>query len=122
MKTKIVIILSFILGANILNAQGVNKQEVDIFLIEHTLQFNKNQKPVFCSNIDSLSQVLNKNKINYSRCTYQFFGDDLSDSNLLGGGCNTYILDIKKPLIYYHIINNDIGSIIIEVLEGNGYF
>lgn len=122
MKTKIVIILSFVLGVNISNAQDANKQEVDSFLIEHTLQFNKNQKPVFCRNIDSLSQVLNKNKINYSRCTYQFFGEVLSDFNLLGGGCNTYILDTKKPFIYYSIINNDNGSIIIEVLEGNNYF
>jgi hypothetical protein len=122
MKTLLIIIMSVIFGMHSLNAQTVNKLQIDSFLIDHTLEFNKKQKPVLCSNLDSISRVLEKNKTNYSRCTFEFFGGIIKDSNLLGGGCNTYIFNKHKPFIFYHVNQNADGYIIIEVLDGNCYF
>ena len=47
------IILGFFVGINISKAQIFNNHEVETFLIEHTIHFNKNQFPIFCDNIDS---------------------------------------------------------------------
>jgi hypothetical protein len=121
MKRLIIIIMSAIFGMHSSNAQTMNKLQIDSFLIDHTLEFNKKQKPIFCNNIDSMSKVLEKNKINYSRCIYPFVGNVLNDSSLMGGGCNTYILHKKKRFIYYHVTKDGNGLLIIEVLEGNCY-
>jgi UDP-glucose 6-dehydrogenase len=120
MSTKITIILILLFGINFSNAQNLNQNAIEAFLIDHTLEFNKNQKPIFCNNIDSMSYALKKKKINYSRCTYQFFTEVLSDSTL-SGGCDTYILDTKKPFIYYYIKKDTTGLFIIELLDGNNY-
>lgn len=121
MKT-LIIVLGVILGINISNAQTINSKEIESFLQNHTIKFNKNQKPIACTNIDSMSHVLEKRKITYERCTYQFLGRTISDSTLMGGGCQTYILDKQKPFMYYNISINEFGSLLIEVLEGSNAF
>ena len=121
MKILIIIIVSVIFGMHSSNAQTINKLQIDSFLIDHTLKFNRKQKPFFCNNIDSMSKVLKKNKISYSRCVFLFVGNILNDSPIIGGGCNAYILDKKKPFIYYHVTQEGNGSLTIEVLEGNNY-
>jgi hypothetical protein len=122
MKTLLIIIMSVIFGMHSLNAQTVNKLQIDSFLIDHTLEFNKKQKPIFCSNLDSIIRLLVKNKTNYSRCSFGFFGGIINDSNLLSGGCKTYIFNKQKPFIFYNTNQNTDGYIIIEVLDGNSYF
>jgi hypothetical protein len=63
MKRLIIIIMSAIFGMHSSNAQTMNKLQIDSFLIDHTLEFNKKQKPIFCNNIDSMSYVLKNKKI-----------------------------------------------------------
>ena len=46
MKIK-AIILGFFVGINISKAQIFNNHEVETFLIEHTIHFNKNQFQLF---------------------------------------------------------------------------
>ena len=43
MKTLVIIIVSVIFGMHSSNAQTINKLQIDSFLIDHTIEFNKKQ-------------------------------------------------------------------------------
>jgi hypothetical protein len=102
------------------NAQTNPLSEVDSFIMDHTLTYNKGIQPINCDNLDSLVDCLKKSKISYSKVSWMFFGTTINDENMLGGGADAFMLDKHQPFIYYRILKSDFG-LTIEAIEGHNY-
>jgi hypothetical protein len=118
-KKHLVIIIA-LFGFINSNAQTNPLSEVDSFIMDHTLTYNKGIQPINCDNLDSLVDCLKKSKISYSKVSWMFFGTTINDENMLGGGADAFMLDKHQPFIYYRILKSDFG-LTIEAIEGHNY-
>jgi hypothetical protein len=117
-QKRVFAICCFIFLSIVAFAQKINHQEVISFLMTHSIRYNSGVKPIFCKNLDSLERSLKKRKLSYSRSTFTFQGNVISDSTLMGGGSKTFINNKKKPFVYYNFLNGIMG-IEIEVIDGS---
>jgi len=102
------------------NAQTISLNEVNNFILGHTLTYNNSLEPINCGNLDSLVICLKKSKISYAKVSYIFMGNIINDENMLGVGADAFMFDKHKPFIYYRIIKGDFG-LTIEAIEGHNY-
>jgi hypothetical protein len=113
--------LLFILGKfTYVWAQTSTNELIEHFIYDHEIKFNKEAKIVYCNNLDSLLKVLKKNKINYAKSTFDFTGNDINESALLGGSSEAVIMDKHKPFIYFRRDKFE-GGIRLTVVSGHNY-
>ena len=121
MKNKKYLLL-FVILFRFMNAhaQAISINDVEGFIMGHTINYNKNIHPINCDNLDSVVDCLKKSKISYSNVLYQFFGNKINDENMIVGGVDAFMFDKHEPFIYYRIVKGDLG-LTIEVIEGHNY-
>jgi hypothetical protein len=93
---------------------------IEAFIKSRELLYNCNEKPVKCSNMDSLVKALNVLRVSYLVHEIYITGDTISEENIAGGSADAYMLDIHRPFIYYGIKKSELG-ITATIISGHNY-
>ena len=118
---KNLILASTILTSANVFAQSSQRESAEIFLKSHQITFNQSQEPIYCSNPDSLIQVLTRQHVNYVVSEYEFFGSVINETTF-GGVHGQSVTNAKsKAFISYQIVERDFKTYIIEI-SGHNFF
>ena len=114
---KLVCLISIVMGLNPVFSQ--TKSEVESFLSERLMPFNKDAIKVYVNNLDSVMKTCLKKDISYSKVTFTLYGNIIASSILTGYSGRTVIRSKRKPFIFYKFYKDRNNEIAIEVVSGS---
>lgn len=117
---NLILAITLLASANIF-AQTNHRAAAEAFLKSRQLAFNQLQKPVYCSNPDSLIKILNRQNVNYIVSKYEFIGSVIAEPNFEGLSAKSVINNKSKAFIAYQIVETEFRTYIIEI-AGHNFF